>query len=117
MTKGVDCIGNTYTITEMGANSTFYITPTSNWVDTLHTQLCDEFAYRITELEEDNIDPNEYGDWDSTIDVANFLDELQSSDDIQLLADAFTLSTVWGWIKVFDTNTGELIFEAYGNGL
>ena len=104
MTNGVDCVGNAYTIAEMGANSTFYITPTSNWVDTLRTQLCDEYAHILTELEDGNADPSEYGDWNSTA-------------DIQLLADAFTFSTVWGWIKVFDTDTGDLIFEAYGNGI
>lgn len=106
-----------YSIIE-GTGDMFYIQPTSDWVDTLYKEIYNDFRNRIDELNEMyTSDPYDYCEdcWDDPDAVHHYLELLDSDNNPTLLAEAWTFSMVWNWVKVVDNNTGEIVFEAYGN--
>jgi len=102
-----------------GTGDTFYIEPTNDWVTTLGNEIYNDFHYRLEELEDMYAsDPYDYCEecWDDPKAVKAFLDVLASSYNDKLLAEAWTFSNVWSWVKVVDNITGDIVFESYGNG-
>ena len=119
-TFSVDVNHTDYSIIE-GTGDTIYIEPTSDWVEDFRAGLQYEFEARLSELEHMysvlEYSPEDFTGWDNSDDVAEYLNLLKSSSDLQLLAEAWTFSTVWCWVKVVNNNTGDVVFEADGNGV
>jgi hypothetical protein len=102
-----------------GTGDTFYIEPTDDWIATLGNEIYNDFHYRLEDLEDMYAGGSyDYCEecWDDPKAVKDFLDILHSSYDAKLLAEAWTFSNVWGWVKVIDNITGDTVFESYGNG-
>ena len=109
---------STYSILE-GTGDTIYITPTSDWVKTLHRELHNDFVTRLDELQEMAASGIDYAEdsWDDYDSVKYYLKLLKDpSCNESTLADAWTFSTLGCWVKVVNNDSGEIVCEAYGNG-
>lgn len=99
-----------------------YVSNTDDYIGYIRDMLIDECKIRLKEIAngEVDIDPEDSYSWDSPEGVQRILDDLQevsNSDDESFLDSVWEWHICWWWIKVFDANNGNLIFESYGNQL